>query len=439
MRRYITLLRAKFVFLLSLYLIVVSSLSYTMELYNTFTIIITLAAIFGFVNFKFLKLPNTIGVMLISIIASLAAVIIGWWRPSVFETTIHFISSVDFNTILMKIMLSFLLFAGAIHINIDELRKERKAVLAFSTIGVLISTFVVGSLLYLVCKLFQLQVDFIYCLLFGSLISPTDPIAVIGILKEAKIPKSLEMKISGESLFNDGVAVVIFISIYQIINAGQHQLTLGDIGFLFLKEAGGGVIFGALLGYAGYLALKAIDNYKVEVMITLAIVMGGYMVADLLHISGPLAIVIAGIITGNKGRSHGMSDTTRDYIDKFWEMTDEVLNAILFLLIGMEMLVVKFTSEYLWLGVASIAIVLLARYISVVVPISLLRFRTVFEKNAVAILTWGGLRGGISVALALSLPRDMFGEMFVTVTYIVVIFSITVQGLTIGKVAKRLK
>jgi len=409
-----------------------------MELYNTFSIIIVLAAIFGFVNFKFLKLPNTIGVMLISIIVSLAAVMIGWWKPSIFETTIHLIQTVDFNTILMKIMLSFLLFAGAIHININDLRKESKAVLTFSTAGVLISTFAVGGLLYATTRIFSLPVDFIYCLLFGALISPTDPIAVLAILKEANIPKSLEVKISGESLFNDGVAVVVFTSIYEIITAGLENLSAGAILLLFLREACGGVLFGVLLGYAGFAMLRAIDNYKVEVMITLAVVMGGYMLADRLHVSGPLAMVSAGIITGNKGRKLGMSNTTRDYIDKFWEMTDEVLNAILFLLIGMEMLVVKFTPVYIWLGAITVGIVLLARYLSVIIPISFLRINTVFERNAVTILTWGGLRGGISVAMALSMPRSMFGEMFVTITYVVVIFSIIVQGLTIGKIARKL-
>jgi CPA1 family monovalent cation:H+ antiporter len=338
----------------------------------------------------------------------------------------------------MKVMLSFLLFAGAIHVNANELKKEVNSVLAFSTVGVLISTFIVGGLLYFVCKLFHLQVDFIYCLLFGSLISPTDPIAVIGILKKANISRSLEVKISGESLFNDGVAVVVFISIYQLIQAGIKNLSFADIAVLFIREAGGGMVLGMILGYIGYLTMKSIDNYKVEVMITLAIVMGGYLLADILHVSGPLAMVLAGLITGNKSRSVSMSETTQDYIDKFWEMLDEVLNAILFLLIGMEMLVVNFTSVYIWMGIISIGIVLLARFISVLIPLSVLKLKQVFEKHTLTILTWGGLRGGISVALALSLPKDMHGDMFVTITYIVVLFSILVQGLTIGKVAKRL-
>ncbi len=409
-----------------------------MELYNSFAIIIVLAAVFGYVNFRFLKFPNTIGVMIIALVSSLAIVLLGNVYPKLFSHTIRLINTVDFYTVLMKIMLGFLLFAGSIHIKMDEIKKERTVILTFSTIGVLISTFLVGALLFLVCKAFHLEIHFIYCLLFGALISPTDPIAVIGILKEANIQKSLETKISGESLFNDGVAVVVFISIFEIISAGFENLSGLDIFLLFLKEAGGGILLGVLLGYIGFWALKSINNYKVEVMITLAVVMGGSMLADKLHISGPLAMVVAGIMLGNKGRQFGMSDETRDYVDKFWEMIDEIMNAVLFLLIGMEMLVINFTWVYLWLGLISIAIVLLARLVSVWLPLTVLKYNKAFEKNALPILVWGGLRGGISVALALSLPKDMFGDMFVTITYIIVLFSIIVQGLTIGKVVKKL-
>lgn len=409
-----------------------------MELYNSFAVIIVLAALFGYVNFRFLKFPNTIGVMIIALVSSLAIVLLGKFYPALFGHSIRLIKSLDFYTVLMKVMLGFLLFAGSIHIKTEEIRKERTAILTFSTIGVLISTFIVGALLYLVCMAFRLEINFIYCLLFGALISPTDPIAVIGILKEANIPKTLETKISGESLFNDGVAVVIFISIFEIIRAGVENLSGLDIFLLFLKEAGGGILLGMLLGYVGFWALKSINNYKVEVMITLAVVMGGSMLADKLHISGPLAMVMAGIMIGNKGRKFGMSDETRDYVDKFWEMIDEIMNAILFLLIGMEMLVISFTWIYLWLGLIGIVIVLLARLVSVWIPLTALKTKKAFEKNALPILVWGGLRGGISVALALSLPKEMFGEMFVTITYIIVLFSIVVQGLTIGKVVKKL-
>lgn len=397
---------------------------------------IVLAAVFGYINFRFLKLPNTIGVMILSLLTSLLLMQTGKLFPALFSHTLHMIRSVDFYTVLMKMMLSFLLFAGAFQINAASIHKQRATILSFSTIGVVISTFVVGTLFYYTIHLFSIHLPFLNCLLFGSLISPTDPIAVLGILKQAKIPHSLEIKITGESLFNDGVAVVIFITIFELIRTGPEQLSFANILWLFAREAGGGILFGGLLGYIGFLLLRSIDNYQVESLITLALVMGGYLLADILHISGPLAMVIAGIITGNKSRDRGMSIITRDYIDKFWEMIDEVLNAVLFLLIGLEMVVIPFNLNLLLLGGLTILIVLAARYLSVILPMALLRFKNTFEKNSIIILTWGGLRGGISVALALSLPDSMNGQVFVSVTYLVVLFSIIVQGLTIGKIAR---
>lgn len=410
-----------------------------MEIYNIITLIIVLAAIFGYINFRFIKLPGAIGIMLISLVASLGVIIVGKVYPDFFLETIVVIKSIDFHAALMKVMLSFLLFAGAIHINAKKLKTERASIITFATVGVLISTFVVGTLIYFTTQLFGLSINYIYCLLFGSLISPTDPIAVIGILKKAKIPPTLETKISGESLFNDGVGVVIFITIYEIAEMGFENVSAWDITKLFLREAGGGLLFGWLLGQVGFLALRTINNYIVETMITLAIVMGGYYLADKMHISGPLAMVIAGIITGNKSMDSGVSDVTRDYIGKFWEMIDELMNAILFLLIGFEMLIVAFNMTLFWLGCIAIVIVLLARFLSVYLPIVVLRYKkNLFEDNAIPILTWGGLRGGISVALALSVPKDMYGDIFVSITYIIVLFSILVQGLTIGKFANKL-
>jgi len=409
-----------------------------LQIYNLITIIIVLTAVFGYINFRFIKLPATIGIMLISLVVSLLVIATGWLHPGLFLKTTDVIRTIDFNTALMKVMLAFLLFAGAIHIDLKQLKEESAAIITFSTIGVLVSTFIIAALMFVVTKWFGIPINFIYCLLFGALISPTDPIAVLGILKKAKIPLTLEMKISGESLFNDGVAVVVFITIYEIIKVGYDNVSALQIGWLFLKEAGGGLIFGLLLGYIGFWALKSIDNYVIELLITLAIVMGGYALAGYLHISGPLAMVVAGIVTGNKSLEQGTSDVTRDYIDKFWEMMDEVLNAILFLLIGFEMLIIPFNQTLFWLGCVTIVIVLLARFISVAMPIAVLRFGKAFERNAIPILTWGGLRGGISVALALSLPKSSYSEVFVSITYIVVLFSIIVQGLTIGKFAKKL-
>jgi CPA1 family monovalent cation:H+ antiporter len=400
------------------------------------TITIVLAALFAYINHRWIKWPPTIGIMILSLLSSILLVLFGTSHSHLSNKAVLLVSSIDFQDVLMNFMLSFLLFAGAIHIDANKLKKERWPVIILATVGILISTFLVGGMVWYLLKLFNLQTPFVYCLLFGSLISPTDPVAVLGILKEAKIPASLELKISGESLFNDGVAVVIFISIAEIARSGDFSILY--IGKLFLQEAIGGLLFGLLLGYIGYWALRSIDDYKVELLITLAIVMGGYFVAGNLHVSGPLAMVIAGIIIGNKAKKEGMSEQTRDYLDKFWEMIDEILNAILFLLIGFEMLVIKISSTVLIVAGISIMIVLLARWISVLIPVFLLRYKIKFEKHAVAILTWGGLRGGISVALALSLAKHMYRDQFVLITYVIVIFSILIQGLTIGRFSKKL-
>ena len=409
-----------------------------MQIYHYFTIIIILAAAFGYFNKRFLKLPRTIGVMIISLLTSLGIVLLASSFPGLFVETKKMILSIDFYTILMEIMLSFLLFAGSIHIRLNDIKSERVPIIAFSTIGVLLSTVIVGGLMYLLLEAFSLNIPFINCLLFGALISPTDPIAVLGILKTANIPKSLETKITGESLFNDGVAVVLFIALLEISKVGFENMGFTDIALLFLKEAGGGIILGTILGSVGTYILKTIDEYSVEVMVTLAMVMGGYWLASSLHISGPLAMVVAGIFIGNRGREVGMSRITEEYIDKFWEMLDEILNAILFLLIGLELLVINFENIYILIGVIAIFVVLLARFISVGIPFFLLKKRVKFETNSFPILVWGGIRGGISVALALALPRETSGDMFVAITYIIVLFSIIFQGLTIGKLAKKL-
>lgn len=376
--------------------------------------------------------------MIIALLTSLGIVLTASSFPDLFVQTKEMILSIDFYTILMEIMLSFLLFAGSIHIRLNDIKSERVPIIAFSTIGVLLSTFIVGGLMYLLLQAFGLDIPFINCLLFGALISPTDPIAVMGILKTANIPKSLETKISGESLFNDGVAVVLFVAIFEISKVGLENMGFADIALLFLREAGGGIILGTILGSVGTYILKTIDDYSVEVMVTLAMVMGGYWLASSLHISGPLAMVVAGIFIGNRGREVGMSRITEEYIDKFWEMLDEILNAVLFLLIGLELLVINFENIYILIGVIAIFVVLFARFVSVGIPFFLLKRRVKFETNSFPILVWGGLRGGISVALALALPRESSGDMFVAITYIIVLFSIIFQGLTIGNLAKKL-
>jgi CPA1 family monovalent cation:H+ antiporter len=403
------------------------------------SITIVLAALFAYINHRFIKWPPTIGIMSLSLITSILLVTLGNSQWLLSEKAIQLANSVDFQDVLMNFMLSFLLFAGAIHIDAAKLKKELLPVILLATVGILLSTFIVGAMLYYLFVLFAMPIPLIYCLLFGALISPTDPIAVLGILKSAKIPASLELKISGESLFNDGVAVVVFVSLAQIARSGTGEFSSFSIAKFFLEEAIGGLLYGGLLGYIGYWALRSIDDYKVEVLITLAIVMGGYFLAGHLHVSGPLAMVVAGLITGNKSKREGMSDLTRDYLGKFWEMIDEILNAVLFLFIGLEMLIVKIDKTVLIIGGISILIVLFARWISVILPVLFLRYKMEFEKNAVVMLTWGGLRGGISVALALSLGTSMYRDQFVLITYIIVVFSILVQGLTIGKLAKKLQ
>ncbi len=402
-----------------------------MNLSEAFTVTIVLTAIFAYINFRYIKWPPTIGVMVLSLSTSLLLAVMGKYFPPLSASAIKLASSIDFRDILMNFMLSFLLFAGAITIDAAKLRLERWPVLVLSTLGILISTSVIGSCMWLLFQWFHLSVPFIYCLLFGAVISPTDPIAVLAILKQANIPSSLEHKIAGESLFNDGVAVVVFVTLMDALKSGVSAIDLFSVGKLFLQEAVGGILFGSLLGYLGYHALRRINDYKVEVLITLAIVSGGYFIAGHLHVSGPLAMVVAGIITGNKVK--GAAN-----LAKFWELIDEILNAILFLLIGLEILIIKINSTVLIIGAISIFVVLFARWLSVFFPILLLRFKLKFEKNAVAILTWGGLRGGLSVALALSLSPEMHRDEFLLITYMIVVFSILVQGLTIGGFTQRL-
>ncbi|SNC59915.1 sodium/proton antiporter, CPA1 family [Hymenobacter gelipurpurascens] len=409
-----------------------------MQLYNTFALLLVMAAIFGYINHRFLRLPSTIGLMILALVSSLITVGLGHLGVDWVLTASQLLRAIDFHTVLMQVMLSFLLFAGAIHVDVRALGDQRLPVAALASVGTLVSTALVASTMYYILPLFGLNIDFIYCLLFGCLISPTDPIAVLGILKEARINKSLEINIVGESLFNDGIAVVLFVSLFQIAQFGAAEATASVIGELFLREAVGGILLGAALGYATFWALRTIDNYQVEVIITLALVMGGTALATALHTSGPLAIVVAGLIVGDKGRALGMSDLTREYLDKFWEILDEILNAVLFVLIGLEMLILDINRTILLVGAVAIVVVLLARLASVALPLSLLRSRFEFNRPNLRILTWGGLRGGISVALALSLPETMPRDLIVGITYVVVIFSIIVQGLTIGPLVKRL-
>jgi len=409
-----------------------------MDYFLIITSLVTISAVFGYINVRFLKLPNTIGLMLITILFTLGVFALSAFDSTLLNAEKYIITHIDFKEVLLDIMLSFLLFAGALHTNFEQLRVQRWPILAFSTLGVIISTFLVGIAMFWVLPFVGLEVPFIYCLLFGALISPTDPIAVLSILKQAGAPKRLETKIVGESLFNDGVGVVVFLTIFKVARFGSEKVEVMDIIELFSQEVFGGVILGLALGWVTFKLMKSIDDYDIEVIITLATVMGGTVIAQKFHLSAPLAMVTAGLVVGNDTMRHSaMSKITENYVDKFWELIDILLNTILFVLIGMEMLVLSFEINYFVAGLLAVPIGLICRYLSLMLPIKFFEKKLDFVPRTNLIMTWGGLRGGISIALALGLSQEMHRDLFLVVTYIVVVFSILVQGLSVGSLVKK--
>jgi len=409
-----------------------------MELYYTFSILIVLASFFAYLNLRFLKLPSTIGIMLIAIMVSILVRVFG---DALFpETTLHLfqlIKEFDFNEVLMGAMLNFLLFAGAIHVNFADLREQKLPILIYSTVSVILSAFLISGMIFYIAPVLGINLPYIYCLLFGVLISPTDPIVVLGILKLAKVPKKIETKITGESLFNDGVAVVMFAVVLKVAYDPTIEMSFTNISWLFIKEGFGGLLLGGILGFAASRTLKRIDDYKVSVLITLSLVMGGHLIAKGLHVSSPLAMVVAGLIIGNYGKRVAMSTKTKDHLTTFWELIDEIMNAILFLFIGFELLLLPDIISKVWIGIAAIFIVLFARMLSIVLPWKFLPKRATYTRGSLIVMVWGGIRGGVSIALVLSLPDGAYKDVLLEVTYIVVLFSIVVQGLTVGAVAKK--
>ena len=401
-----------------------------MEAFDIIGILLSLAAVFGYFNYKFIKLPTTIGLMLLGLIFSLIIIITGIFNDDFYKFAQNFVTDIRLDESLLGIMLSYLLFAGALHVKLEDLSNQKWVIAILATIGVIFSTFIIGSLSYLLMKSLDIQISFTYCLLFGALISPTDPVAVLGILKKAGAPKSLETKITGESLFNDGVGVVVFIAILGIAT-GKNDASFSAIGNLFIIEVLGGIGIGFALGLLAFLMLRSIDQYQVEILITLALVTGGYSLAHNLHTSGPLAMVVAGLMIGNQGRILAMSKKTEEHLDSFWELVDEILNAILFLVIGLEILILAFNLNHIIFGIIAIPLTLAVRMSAVSLPTLFLKNKANFSKGTIKALTWGGLRGGISLALALSIPKGAERDVLLTATYIVVIFSIGVQGLTL--------
>jgi len=407
-----------------------------MTILGTASVLIALAALFSYVNYRFLRLPASIGLMLSALVTSLVAVGLGEFGSHALEDLAHHaLANIDFDQTLMHGMLSFLLFAGALHINLNDLAQQKWSVGFLASLGVVISTLIIGYATYWLFGLLGHSVPLIYCLLFGALISPTDPIAVLSILKSMGADTALENKMAGESLFNDGVGVVVFLVLLSIAT-GEHPATVGSVVTLFLEEAIGGGLFGLLTGYLAYRMLRQVDDYEVEILITLALVMGGYALATALHLSGPIATVVAGLLIGNHGRRFAMSKRTREHLDTFWQLIDGILNAILFVLIGLEALLLPFEAAFAWAAVLAIPVVLLARLVSVSLPALVPALRAGFPPKVIVALTWGGLRGGISIALALALPDVASRGALITITYAVVVFSILVQGLTVVRVLR---
>lgn len=405
-----------------------------MSFFELIAVLFVIAAVLGYLNIRYLKLPTTIGIMLMSLVVSFILIVVGMFVPSIEQFAESIVGQIDFSDVLLEVMLSYLLFAGALHVDLSDLAKQKWVIALMATVGVVLSTALIGTATYFLLPLFGIETKFIYCLLFGALISPTDPVAVLGILKKAGVGKELETKITGESLFNDGVGVVVFLALLSIAT-GDHGVSAGHITELFLVEVLGGMAFGAVIGFLSYYLLRNIDNYQVEVLITLALVTGGYALASHWHLSGPLAMVVAGLMIGNHGRLLAMSDTTREHLDLFWELVDEILNALLFALIGLELLIIsnQFTIQTFILGLIMIVVTLACRAAAVSVPVSILKPFRSFSGGTIKMLTWGGLRGGISVALALALPEEAGRGLFLKLTYMIVIFSIAVQGLSVGK------
>jgi len=407
-----------------------------MSTFEVFAILTSMTAIFSYINYRWIKLPPTIGLMGMALLGSTLLLVLSRAQIVDLTQTMTFVTVIDFDTTLLNGVLGALLFAGALHVDLEKLREERLLILALSTAGVALSTGLVGGGLFYLTALLGVDVPLPWCFVFGALISPTDPIAVGAILRKAGVPKRLETTITGESLFNDGVGVVVFLVLVGIAGGGE-PLTVAHVTRLFLVEAVGGCVFGVALGWLTNRVLSRVDDYQVEILITLAVTTGGFVLANRLHLSGALAMVVAGLMVGSSGRAFAMSETTRARLDDFWELVDEFLNAMLFVLMGIEVVIVEFTGASALTGILVIPVVLLARLISAGVPLALIGLRTPSARGALPILTWSGLRGGISVALALSLPASSARSSLITITYIVVCFSILVQGLTVQWVVRR--
>jgi len=411
----------------------------SLSAFDAAAIVVVIAAVLSYCNHRFIRLPHVIGLTVMGAGTSVILILIDEFVPgtAISDMVEAFLTRIDFSQTLMQGMLSFLLFAGALHVDSAELHKGWFAVLLLSTLGVLISTIIVGGAFFLLTGAMGIAIPFIWCLVFGALISPTDPVSVLGILKRFAVPPALQATVAGESLFNDGVGVVVFTILLSAAVTGA-DFSLSEGLRLFVLEAGGGILVGLASGYVAFRAMRSVDEYALEVLISLAVVMGGYAFCSNFHLAGPVAMAVAGLLIGNQGVTYAMSDVTRDYVLKFWELIDELLNSVLFLLIGLEIIVIAISPELAILGLAAIPLVLAGRAIAVGGPMLLLRPLGLVGEGGYRILVWGGLRGGISIALALALPAGDIRNMLLAATFFVVLFSVLIQGATVGRMVKRI-
>lgn len=410
----------------------------SMHWYNVVALLLTVSALFSFLNYKFFKLPKTVGMVLISLVSVFGLFGLRSLGFDMITPATTAVQSINFSEALLQGVLCFLLFAGALHIDMSEFLEQKWSIGVLASLGVIVSAFVIGTGIYFIFPLVGFSLPFLLCLLFGTLISPTDPIATLALLKTSRVPQGIRMKIAGEALFNDGTGVVFFIVVLTLL-AGEVAVSPANVTMLFIREAFGGVLYGLAIGYGVYELIRRVDDYCVEILLSLALVSGGYVLASFIHVSGPLAIVVAGLFIGNYGRKYGMSEVTRHHLDTFWKVIDDVLNVLLFVLVGFEALLINVKWEYALAGLLVTPVVLVGRLISVYVSAQISRPLKKFSAHAITLLTWGGLRGGVSFALALALPPGESRDALILITYMVVIFSILVQGLTLGKLVERIE